>query len=132
MPAWLAVVIIAALVIVGIVGLVQERQRPKRDPDQVALDYLQEAGSNLSRVHQVEFLLLFPTREQAQRAAEELSRAGYSAIAESGDTDTSCLCKATKSLVPALDTMKEVRGVLSTLAMRVGGTYDGWGAGVEK
>jgi regulator of RNase E activity RraB len=132
MPVWMAIALIVAMLVAGAVGLAREWPKPAVDPDRIALEQLQKAGSNLAKAHDVEFFLLFTTLEGAQAAARELSEAGYATSADSVDTGNSWFCKATKSLVPELALLRRIRATLSGLAIRLGGKYDGWGTPVVR
>ena|SRR5258706_5964894 len=132
MPVWMAIAVLVAFVVVGMVGLVRQWRTPTVDPDRAVLEQLQKAGSNLNKPHDVEFFLLFRTHEAAQTAANELSQSGYATHADSAGTKTAWFCKATTSLVPELDALRLARRHLSTLANRLGGRYDGWGTPIVK
>jgi regulator of RNase E activity RraB len=132
MPVWMAIALIAAMLIAGAIGFVREHRKPALDRDALVLVELQKAGSDLHKAHAIEFFLLFTTPEGAQNAARELTAAGYAAEADSVGAGHRWLCKATKTLVPELDALRHIRAQLTALAARLGGQYDGWGAGVVK
>ena len=83
MPVWMAIALIAAMLIAGAIGFVRERIKPAADPDALVLAELQKAGSDLRQAHVVDFFLLFRTFERATTAAGELAKAGFTAEAHS-------------------------------------------------
>ena len=132
MPVWMAIALIAAMLLAGAIGFVRERIKPAADPDALVLAELQKAGSDLRQAHVVDFFLLFRTFERATTAAGELAKAGFTAEAHSEAVGGRWTCTATKTLVPELEALRLIRAQLSSLAARLGGTYDGWGAAVRR
>ena len=53
------------------------RSKEKPDLDQSVLVQLRKAGSDLSKPHNMEFFLYFPTRSVAEKAAPPIRDAGF-------------------------------------------------------
>lgn len=102
--------------------------RPKKiGPDEAVLTQLRKAGSNLSKPHPVEFFLYFPTAAVAQGAAEQIRASGFEVKVKPSAKGADWLCFATKTIVPSLSNLQEIREKFTALANSVGGEYDGWG-----
>ncbi len=102
--------------------------------DLAVLHCLKELGSNLSKLHPIDFFLYFPTEELANSAASEIERDGYVVKL---NLDTQPLrrrlfskpewsCCASKSIVPKTETILEISSWLESIAQRFSGKYDGW------
>jgi len=101
--------------------------------DAAVIAQLRKAGSDLSKVHPVEFFLYVPTEDSAKRVAQKLVGQGFTPTvqpAASGALDW--LVVATRTVVPTLDLMAQVRTELSALSAAEGGEYDGWGTPLVK
>lgn len=101
------------------------------DGDGSTLDELARAGSDLTRVHQIEFYLYFPTEEQATAAATLLRADGTQVEVRPPVDGGDWLCLATEPMRPELAPLRAWRERLTVLAESGGGAYDGWGTEVE-
>jgi regulator of RNase E activity RraB len=108
------------------------RRSQKADLDDSVLVQLRKAGSNLSKQHQIEFFLYFPTQSAAEQAAVQVRDAGFEVKVDPAAKGNDWLCFATKKMVPELTAMQEIRSNFNKLASSIGGEYDGWGTAVEK
>lgn len=99
--------------------------------DAMVIDNLVAAGSDVTRPHDIDFHLLFPTRIAAGAAAAELTAQGYAvvAIAERHGPHHWEL-HATRRMVPTLEAMTASTRSLEALAVRHDGNYEGWGTQV--
>jgi Regulator of ribonuclease activity B len=114
----------------GIFSLFGSSDKP--DLDQLVLTQLKKAGSDLSKPHVIEFFLYFPTQAAAEEAAVRVREDGFQANVEPPLKDTNWLCRATKTMVPDLKKLQDLRSAFERLAWLLKGTYDGWGTSVEK
>jgi regulator of RNase E activity RraB len=91
-----------------------------------------EKVSNLSESHTVRHYLYFSRREEADKVAEVLARAGYRTEARlSQEVDNeSWLVLACHEIVLTLQLIASTRDFLEKLAADAGGDYDGWEAEV--
>jgi regulator of RNase E activity RraB len=101
-----------------------------RDSDQLVLDQLHKAGSDLSRPHPVEFFLYFPGQDAADQAAVQILNAGLEVTVRRSAKGDEWLCFAIKNIVPELAILQKIRTDFDALAARLGGDYDGWGTPV--
>jgi hypothetical protein len=99
----------------------------KQDPDASVLLQLRKAGSNLSKPHEVEFFLYFPTQSIAEQAAAQIRDAGFKIEVRPGAKSDDWLCFTTKTIVPDLLTFQKIRTEFESLSKSLGGEYDGWG-----
>lgn len=104
----------------------------KADPDQIVLDQLKKAGSDLSKPHRIEFFIYFPTKADAADTARKIKGAGFDVDVRQAAQGPGWLCFATKAMVPELSTLQKIRTDFSALAAAKGGEYDGWGTGIVK
>jgi regulator of RNase E activity RraB len=114
----------------GIFSLFGSSDKP--DLDQLVLAQLKKAGSDLSKPHVIEFFLYFPTQAAAEQAAVRAREDGFQAKVEPPLKDTNWLCLTTKTMVPDLKRLQDLRSAFERLAWLLKGTYDGWGTSVEK
>ncbi|MGE0883904.1 MAG: ribonuclease E inhibitor RraB [Blastocatellales bacterium] len=100
--------------------------------DRTVLDQLKQAGSNLSKPHDLEFYLYFPAEESAQQAAEKLEADGFEGELRPSAANASWLCLVRKRMVPELNEIVAIRKKLTSLAREFKGEYDGWETKVEQ
>jgi regulator of RNase E activity RraB len=104
----------------------------KRDPNKDVLAQLVKAGSNLSKPHNVEFFLYFPSQTAAEQAASNLRDDGFQVQVDTAAQGNDWLCLATKTMAPELSALRKISEDLENLAESLAGNYDGWGTEVEK
>ena len=104
----------------------------KSDPDQQVLEQLKKAGSNLSKPHQIEFFLYFPTQSAAQQVAEVIEKSGFTVTVKPAAKGPNWLCFATKAMVPELSALQKIRKDFDTLSKANHGEYDGWGTSIVR
>ncbi len=94
--------------------------------DQNVLNQLRAAGSDLSKPHQMEFYLRFPTQELANEVADEIEAEGFTVEVKRVAQEKGWLCYATKKMVPEGPKITVIGERFSTLARENQGVYDGW------
>ena len=104
----------------------------KPDPDDSVLIQLKKAGSDLSKPHKIEFFLYFPTQSAAEQAAPRLRGGGFQVEVRPAAKGNDWLCFATKTMIPELSALQQIRRDFGSLAAPLKGDYDGWGTPVEK
>ena len=125
---------VAALLLIPIMGGIFSRWQKKTsaDPDQLVLDQLKKAGSDLSKPHPIEFFLYFPTEDSASEASKDIkAEVDEMKVGPSADKKN-WLCFATKRMVPDHDELVRLRKRFTEIAKKYGGEYDGWGTEVVK
>jgi regulator of RNase E activity RraB len=120
-------VIIAVLVVVSLVVWLRGRARPPVDGDLAVIQQLQDAGSDLTKPHLIEFFLYFPNEQAAHNAAARVRSAGFDSKVQLGADNKNWLCLAMKSMVPSPEALVGIRTQFVELASQLGGEYDGWG-----
>ncbi len=103
------------------------RSKGKPDREQSVLAQLRRSGSDLSKPHNIEFFLYFPTQSVAEQAALSIRNAGFEVEVEKAAKGDSWLCFATKTMVPELWDLQRIRHNFVTLAVSMNGEYDGVG-----
>ena len=106
------------------------RSKQKTDLDQSVLEQLRKSGSNLSKLHKIEFFLYFPTQSVAEQARTEILAAGFEVEVTRAAQGDSWLCFATKEMIPALGELQRIRQNFEVLGRSMNGEYDGWGTAV--
>lgn len=109
----------------GIFDLFKKSENP--DPDEQVLTQLKKAGSDLSKPHNIELFLYFPSKETANKAATTIKENGFDVevyLAAEGDQ---WVCFTTKTIVPDLQAIQKISASFNKLADSLGGKYDGWG-----
>jgi len=132
---------LSVLIVLGLLGIYlilrggareQDVAGESSDGDARTLDELARAGSNLTRVHKIEFFLFLPTREAAEEVAGVLRGEGFSVEVGEGEHPADWLCLATRQMLPELAALQHWRRRLTTMAESRQGVYDGWGTEVEE
>ena len=100
------------------------------DPDSTVLTNLEEAGSDLSKPHDLEFFLYFPDESAAEAAAEDMRARGYEVQVRPSEDGTDWLCFAEKTMVPDYEAIRDISRDFEAIAAAHGGEYDGWGTTV--
>lgn len=105
-----------------------EAQKP--GPDGVALAQMAKQGSDLSKLHNIDFELRFPSQKAAQRADLQLLELAFTAEITRGKDDTDWVVKASKHMYPIESDLMGLRDKLNVIAAGGHGTYVGWKAKV--
>ena len=128
---------LALLLVLGLIGLALLLNGSTRlrllhpgDPDQATLAELSEAGSDLHRIHNIEFFLYLPTQGAAEEVAAVLERDGFRIELAAGEPSGQWLCRASRPMRPELLELRRMRERLGELARVRSGAYDGWGTEV--
>lgn len=121
---------VLSLVIAG--GMICFCQNEQPDLDQQVLDQLKKAGSDLSKPHNIDFFLYFPTDALANEAAKEVGTEVDRLRIQRGAGTADWLCLANKRMVPKHEELVRLRKRFNEIVRRYDGEYDGWGAQVEK
>jgi hypothetical protein len=96
-------------------------------PDDQVLASLEQAGSDLSVPHTLEYYLYFPSSLAASQARSELELSGFAILRfEPGAKLNSVLVLAARSLVPDRLQVIALSDQLEALARKFGGECDGW------
>jgi Regulator of ribonuclease activity B len=122
--------LVTTLSIMGLFNLFGCSKKP--DPDEAVLIQLRKAGSNLSKPHNIEFFLYFPTQSAAQQAASQIKLKEFNVEVGPGAQGNDWLCAVTKKMTPALPALQKIRIDFNDLSESLGGQYDGWGTEVEQ
>lgn len=124
-PSWLLALGFLVATIPCHAGSAAEQQ------DASVIEGLRDAGSDLSKPHQIDFFFYFPDQASANAAANELRALGYRVVGLAPTSDQSAWhVQALRSMVPELAAMNRSTRELNALATRHGGDYDGWGTSV--
>lgn len=122
---------------VGLIGVGLHRLRGRSSraasPDELVLVHLRKAGSDLSRPHEIEHFLYFPSEDGARRTGAQLKSLGFAVTVEFSASDESRWCvQAVHSTVPSAQAILALRASMEELAAAEGGEYDGWVAAVVR
>jgi hypothetical protein len=112
--------------------------REEKDLD--ILIRLKGLGSDLSKLHEVDFFLYFPTEEMAKSASSEIEKEGYSVRVNVVNppywkrlfSKAIWSCCASKSIVPEKEKILQTSEWFNRIAQRYCGEYDGWGSEVTE
>ena len=103
-----------------------------RDADEAVLERLRQHGSDLSKLHKIDFFFILPHQAAAEKIGESLAKEGFEVeVTESTESDDWSCC-VTMKMVPELANLRALRRSFRNLAESLDGTYDGWGTEVEK
>ena len=96
-----------------------------QDGDYKVIETLKNNGSDVSRPHEIDFFLDFETFENAAPIAQAMDTDGFN-VRMFDNGDGTFTIEAKKTLIPSLETMREITRKLNTLTQKHGGKYDGW------
>ena len=105
---------------------------PRPYQDGLVIGQLEKAGSNLHKLHEIEFFLYFKKKDLAERAGKLVAAEGCKVKVERGAGAKAWLCHATKRMVPEMKALSLLRKRFNGIAKKCDGEYDGWGAQVVK
>ena len=94
--------------------------------DLATLDALEEAGSDLSKIHPFDFYFYHDLQLGAQQLCAALKDLGFTVTVRSGVIEGEWLCLASQSMIPSIDRLDKLNSVFSDLTDQFGGEYDGW------
>jgi len=97
-------------------------------PDARGLDQLAKSGSDLSKLHSIDFTLRFPTQTAAQKAELNLIGLAFDTKLEHGKSASEWIIIATKVMYPSQTDLEGLRDKLDQVAADNHGTYVGWKA----
>lgn len=127
-----ALVVVAALLSLLDTNSSSPQATPAAGPDAAVVRQLEQAGSDITATHEIEFFLYFPSVDAAERGAAALANRGFSTEVRQGADGNATLCLAKKRMVPDVDELTRLRVELGEIAANLGGEYDGWGAPVVR
>lgn len=100
--------------------------------DELVIRALQQNGSNVTKLHYIDFWFDFNNNQSAQNIAEELSKKGYSCEVIISKDNGLFTCKANRGYIPELGLMRSLTHDFYLLAQTHNGVYDGWGTEIVK
>jgi regulator of RNase E activity RraB len=103
-----------------------------KEADLQTLKRLEEAGSDLSKPHELEFFLYFPNKASADAAAADIREQGFVVEVRPPGEGSDWLCFAVKTVVPTYEAISAISREFNAIAEARGGEYDGWGTLVVK
>lgn len=99
----------------------------RKDADERVLDRLRTEGMDLTKPRTVEFFLYFGKEEDARKAADQIKALGFQIdIQKPAGSAPNWLCHASKSMVPDLASLRQIRLQFDPIATSQSGVYDGW------
>jgi len=96
--------------------------------DAEALAQLVKSGSDLSKLHRVEFLLRFPTEDDAALATSQLEDLAFATTTERDEATDEWVILASKVMYPVESDLMGLRDKLNIVAAGGHGAYEGWRA----
>lgn len=96
--------------------------------DAQVIESLRQNGADVTKVHDIDFYLIFTRQSDATVAAEQSRLLGYKVVSVSQMSATrQWEVHAKRKMVPELGAMQATTRALQALAKARGGYYDGWG-----
>jgi hypothetical protein len=102
----------------------------EQSPDAKLIAQLAKSGSDLEKLHSIDFVLRFPSQKAAERAEGELMGFAFDTRTEKGKTDAEWIVHAGKVMYPNEPDLSGLRDKLNAIAARGQGSYEGWKAKV--
>lgn len=97
--------------------------------DARVIEVLRQNGADVSKVHDIDFFLVFMRKADALATAEKISALGYEIVGIGQPPATKRWeIHARRKMVPELQAMQATTRALQSLAEVRNGYYDGWGA----
>lgn len=102
-------------------------------PDAKTLKALAEAGSDLTKPHEIDHWIYFQDESGARAAAKQLVSAGLAVVSlEKDPEDSEWRLLARKTMVPRLADVESTSAFLDEIARKNRGDYDGWETQVQE
>jgi len=102
------------------------------EADRLALKQLEGRGADLTQPRHVLHFLYFSNEAAAQRAADEIERAGYNATVDApSETILEWTVRAEGNRVVGASTVEAFRAWFEQIAGEFRGEYDGWEAAAK-
>ena len=98
------------------------------DSDGEAIQKLIDNGSDVTKPHQINFYFDFNESKGAKKTCARLKTEGFVPLVTTIEGQELHTCRAAKSMVPELRTMRDLTTRFTILAKKLGGKYDGWDA----
>jgi len=96
--------------------------------DAQVIENLRQNGADVTKVHDIDFYLVFTRQSDATATAEKIRLLGYKVIDVNQTPATrQWEVHAKRKMVPELGAMQATTRALQALAAARGGYYDGWG-----
>src|SRR4026207_45881 len=117
--------VLVSLLVVPLIAGIFSRWQKKEEPDfdRQVLDQLKKAGSDLSKPHNIEFFLYFPTEASANEGAKDVQPEVDDLKVQLGADKKNWLCFATKSMVPKHDELVRLRKRFNEIVAKYDGEY---------
>ncbi|MCI0337592.1 MAG: ribonuclease E inhibitor RraB [Acidobacteria bacterium] len=96
------------------------------EADQKVLDQLRAAGSDMSKLHEMEFYLYFPDPELANLVANRIKAEGFAVEVKKAPHRPAWMCYVTRRMVPDGVRIAIIGKRFTELAEEFDGEYDGW------
>ena len=125
-----SLIVSATLIVFG--GIFTRWQKAAPDLDQQVLDQLKNAGSDLSKPHDIEFFLYFADEETANTASREVKEEVDAVKVQQAAKGSGWLCFATRRMMPDHRELVRLRKRFNAISLKLEGEYDGWGTEVVK
>lgn len=119
----------ATLISTSLVTLTVEAQTSIAEKqDAWVIENLRQNGADVTKVHDIDFFLVFTRQPDAIATAEKAQRLGYKVVSIGQASETrQWEVHAKRKMVPELGAMQATTRTLQALAEARGGYYDGWG-----
>ncbi len=127
-----AIYALVLLIVAVVVFLIARRATPRKASDAQVIEQLRNAGSDLSRPHNIAFRFYFPSGRFAERVTATLRGDGFQVSTQEVVQGHQYVVRANRLLVPLLSELQSLRSRFDELANRGGGIYEGWSAEVVK
>jgi hypothetical protein len=111
---------------------VVEVTKANADLDERVLVQLRKANLDLSQPRKIDFYLYFPTQSAAEQVAPRIRDAGFQVEVRRAAKGDDWLCLSTRTMVPDLKALQQVRHDFQALVTPLKGDYDGWDTAVLK
>ena len=101
-----------------------------KDANGDALRRMEEAGDDLTRPRNIDFMVVFPNNDAAEKFANQLRARGYAASIEFTETDEQFPWDVVvvKNMTPTHEGISAFEDLLQHVASSFGGHNDGWGS----
>ena len=111
---------------------VSVRAAPKQSRDAELIELLKKEGSNVSKPHEVEFMLVFQSRANADRAAAKIRPDGFKVRVQQIDRTANWWLFAARTMSLKEEELARYRQRFREIAAANDGEYDDWSAPVVK
>ena len=141
MPVPAARVLVPLLVVLVLAGCggdqkaefeIVDRYETEDEGDRLTLEHMRKVGADLSKETDVRWYVYFPEKASARKFGTKARAEGWTVEVDDEARDGQWLALCSRTTVPSMESLANMRAALEGLAEGLNADLDGWEAAVRK